>query len=123
MRRLLALCAALLASVAAAQGNVGTQHGTAAVLRALDTISGKVEDIELAVGETTVFERLMISLRDCRYPQGNVEGEAFAFLSIRDVREERARFAGWMMASSPALNALEHPRYDVWVLRCKRAGE
>ncbi|MGB0800115.1 MAG: DUF2155 domain-containing protein, partial [Planktomarina sp.] len=26
---------------------------------------------------------------------------------------------GWMVASSPALNALEHPRYDIWVLRCK----
>ena len=27
-------------------------------------------------------------------------------------------FAGWMIADSPALNALDHPRYDVWVLRC-----
>jgi len=27
-------------------------------------------------------------------------------------------FKGWMIASSPALNALDHPRYDVWVLRC-----
>jgi len=23
-----------------------------------------------------------------------------------------------MIASSPALNALDHPRYDVWVMRC-----
>lgn len=23
-----------------------------------------------------------------------------------------------MTASSPALSALDHPRYDVWVLRC-----
>ena len=28
-------------------------------------------------------------------------------------------FTGWMFASSPALNALEHPVYDVWVLDCK----
>ncbi|MGB1970407.1 MAG: DUF2155 domain-containing protein, partial [Paracoccaceae bacterium] len=27
-------------------------------------------------------------------------------------------FMGWMVASSPALNPLDHRRYDVWVLRC-----
>lgn len=30
-------------------------------------------------------------------------------------------FAGWMFASSPALNPLEHPVYDVWVIDCKTA--
>lgn len=28
-------------------------------------------------------------------------------------------FRGWMFASTPALNALEHPVYDVWVIDCK----
>ena len=28
------------------------------------------------------------------------------------------RFQGWMLASSPALNPLDHPLYDVWVLEC-----
>lgn len=28
-------------------------------------------------------------------------------------------FSGWMFASSPALNALEHAVYDVWVIDCK----
>lgn len=28
-------------------------------------------------------------------------------------------FGGWMFASSPALNPLEHPVYDVWVIDCK----
>lgn len=28
-------------------------------------------------------------------------------------------FEGWMFASTPALNALEHPVYDVWVIDCK----
>ena len=38
---------------------------------------------------------------------------------IRDIREEEARFYGWMFASSPALSALDHPRYDIWVLKCR----
>lgn len=30
-------------------------------------------------------------------------------------------FSGWMFASSPGLNGLEHPVYDVWVIDCKTA--
>lgn len=29
-------------------------------------------------------------------------------------------FSGWMFASSPGLSALEHPVYDVWVIRCRQ---
>lgn len=32
--------------------------------------------------------------------------------------EEELLFSGWMFASSPGLSALEHPVYDVWVIRC-----
>ncbi|MEL6359838.1 MAG: DUF2155 domain-containing protein [Pseudomonadota bacterium] len=32
-------------------------------------------------------------------------------------------FSGWMFASSPALNALEHPVYDVWVISCETMPE
>ena len=113
--------AALLPALGMAQSNVKTSDGAIVQLRALDTITGLVEDIELAVGDTTVYERLMISVKDCRYPRVNINADAFAYLVIRDVREILPSFEGWMIASSPALSALEHPRYDVWVLRCKLA--
>jgi hypothetical protein len=48
-----------------------------------------------------------------------VSPDAFALVQIKDWPRDETLFEGWMMASSPALNALEHPRYDVWVLRCK----
>jgi hypothetical protein len=32
--------------------------------------------------------------------------------------EQRVLFTGWMFASSPGLNAVEHAVYDVWVLDC-----
>lgn len=28
-------------------------------------------------------------------------------------------FSGWMFASSPALSALQHPVYDIWVIDCE----
>ncbi len=120
MIRILAVCLAVMLPIAAtAQSNVKTKDGTMVQLRALDTITGLVEDIEMAVGDTTVYERLMISVKECRYPRANINSDAFAYLVIRDVRETLPAFEGWMIASSPALSALEHPRYDVWVLRCK----
>lgn len=123
MKIALTVLAVMLGALSsAAQSNVATRHGDLVQLRALDTITGLVEDIEMPVGDTTVYERLMISVKDCRYPKGNISADAFAYLVIRDVREAVPAFEGWMIASSPALSALEHPRYDVWVLRCKTVG-
>ena len=46
-------------------------------------------------------------------------GTAFAYLVIRDDNREERLFEGWMFASAPALNALDHARYDIWVLGCE----
>ena len=90
-----------------------------ALLRGLDRINGTVKDLVIAVGETITYERLEVTLLVCRYPQGDINSDAFAQLIIQDIREEAPRFIGWMFASSPALSALDHPRYDVWVLSCQ----
>ncbi len=87
-------------------------------LRGLDTMNGTTRDFEVEVGQVVEFERLQIAALACRYPASDAQGEAYAFLRIRDKRETDERFAGWMLASSPAFSALDHPRYDVWVLSC-----
>ncbi len=88
------------------------------VLRALDMMTGELQDLTFKSGETKKFKRLEITMKECRYPVDNPSSDAFAYLIIRDVREQTPRFKGWMTAASPALSALDHPRYDVWVLRC-----
>ena len=90
-----------------------------ATLRGLDRIRGRTQDIDIAPGQTVIYERLEVTLAECRYPSGEENIEAFAYLTIRDLREDEAAFEGWMFASSPALSALDHPRYDVWVLSCR----
>lgn len=92
--------------------------GNIAVLRGLDRLTGVVRDIELRVGQTRGMGRLQVQLAECRFPEANPSGDAYAYLTIRDDGAERPDFAGWMVASSPALNPLDHPRYDVWVIRC-----
>jgi len=90
-----------------------------ALLRGLDKVSGEVTDLALDVGETVAIGRLSVTLEECRYPADDPAGDAFAHLTIRAEGLEGPAFDGWMIASSPALSALDHPRYDVWVMRCR----
>jgi len=85
----------------------------------LDRLDGLVEDVTLPVGETTKFGKMNVTLSDCRYPQDNPAGNAYTYLTVQIEGAEDAAFDGWMVASSPALNALDDPRYDVWPLACK----
>jgi len=89
------------------------------LVRVLNKTDGSLRDLEIATGQTVTSGRLRITLKDCRYPRGNPSGNAYAFLEIFDQGIEKPTYSGWMVASAPALNPLDHPRYDVWVLRCK----
>lgn len=88
------------------------------VLRGIDKISGQVYDISMRSGQTADFDALRITLHSCRYPIGNPSGDAFASLDIADRENGRTYFSGWMIASAPALSAMDHARYDIWVMRC-----
>lgn len=94
---------------------------TGAVLRGLDKVAGEARDISIVVGETVQFGRLDITLDDCRYPESEAAAEAYAHLQIADPHLEEPAFRGWMIASSPALSALDHARFDVWLLRCNNS--
>ncbi|HEV8034744.1 DUF2155 domain-containing protein [Yoonia sp.] len=91
---------------------------TSGELRVLDKLTGYVTDLTLGTGETASLGFLTVTMTDCRYPVDNPSGDAFTALLVRDTREATPLFSGWMLASSPALNAMDHPRYDVWALRC-----
>lgn len=105
----------LLALPAGAQA-VGDAPG--GVVRILDKLSGTLSDLDLSRGQAGKMGRLTVQLDDCRYPVDNPASDAFAHLTIHDSATDAPVFAGWMVASSPGLSALDHPRYDVWVLRC-----
>ncbi len=104
----------------AATGSEMTDRSVA-VLQGLDKITARVSTFEVAVGETARFGTLLITLRACREAPPIDPPEAAAFLEISEVKPDEAAaalFSGWMFASSPALSALEHPIYDVWVTGC-----
>lgn len=100
------------------RGPVVANAPQGAVLRMLDKISGKVADLALAPGGSARVGSLTVSLQECRYPVEDPTSNAYAYLIIRDDTAAAPLFRGWMIADSPALNALDHPRYDVWVRQC-----
>ncbi|HXP95397.1 MAG TPA: DUF2155 domain-containing protein [Telmatospirillum sp.] len=93
-----------------------------AILQGLDKVTGRVMTIDAPVGTPVHFGTLEIIVRTCRKRPPEEQPESAAFLDIWEIRSEQAAaslFRGWMFATSPALSALEHPVYDIWVLDCE----
>ena len=92
------------------------------ILRGLDKISGKSTTLVAPIGKPIQYATLTITARYCYSTPQSETPETAAFVQIDDHRPdkpERRVFSGWMYASSPGLNGMEHPIYDVWVITCK----
>ncbi|WP_138468526.1 DUF2155 domain-containing protein [Poseidonocella sp. HB161398] len=115
---LLVAAPALAPEAARAQDNIPVQTAPVVTLRGLDRLSGELTEFQVRAGSSTTYRDLEISVAECRVPADNPTGDAYAYLTIKDRRATEPNFEGWMVASSPALNALDHMRYDVWLIRC-----
>lgn len=97
--------------------------GPVAILQGLDKTTARVTKFEAPIGKPVSFGTLQITVRDCRKRPPEQEPESAAYLDIDEILQDKGApkhiFSGWMFASSPALNSLEDPVYDVWVLDCR----
>jgi hypothetical protein len=100
------------------------QGGTSLQMRGLDKITGRPTSITAPIGKPVHFATLTITARFCYSTPPSETPETAAFVQIEDHRpdqEARRIFSGWMYGSSPGLNGVEHPLYDVWVISCNNA--
>jgi hypothetical protein len=91
------------------------------LLRGLDKITGRATNIVAPIGKPQHFFTLTITARYCYSTPPSETPETAAFVQIDDQRPEQESkriFSGWMYASSPGLNAVQHPLYDVWAISC-----
>ena len=96
-----------------------------AVLQALDKVTARVSTFDAPINATIKFGTLEIIAHICDKRPPEETPESSAFLDISEARPDEAvvsGYRGWMFASSPALAAMEHPVYDVWMLDCKNAS-
>jgi len=97
-----------------------------AILQGLDKLTARVHEIIVPVGTVARFGNLEIFVRSCQETPPEDPPESAAFIEIIEVRPNESPdsiFQGWMFASSPALSALEHHVYDVWVVDCRNASQ
>jgi hypothetical protein len=103
-----------------------------AILEALDKVTAENLVFAAPVGKPVRYKGLIFTVRACERstPEEPVE-DSIAYLTIdsqpraeagRPTPPARQVFKGWMYASSPGLNALEHPVYDAWVISCRTAA-
>ena len=118
----LLLCGFILCSALVSTTNVYALERKSVILQGLDKVTARVSTFEAEIGNMVRFGSLQIVPRACDRTPPEEPPESTVFLDITDLRTGVPPidlFHGWMFASSPALNALQHPVYDVWVLECK----
>ena len=101
--------------------------GDVGIFQGLDKITARIKTFEIKVGEPKKFGVLDINLQKCVYSKPLDEPESIAFIKVLDLSDKYSvtminyQFlkAGYF-ASSPALNAMEHPVYDVSLISCKK---
>lgn len=119
-----AVCAAALFCFSPAQAAM--QDMPVIKLQSIDKITGRTLTFDARVGSTVKYGPLYIKVQACRKAPPIEQPESAAFLQIWEISPKKKQgkddsqwvFSGWMFASSPALSAMDHPIYDVWVLDC-----
>jgi len=92
-------------------------------IKALDKITAKTSAIRLAVGEKKFFGALEIKALKCQLSENNDSTDTVAYLQVKDLSTKDNNqvflFNGWTFASSPTLQSIDHPVYDLWIMSCE----
>lgn len=89
-----------------------------AVVRVMNKDAGKVQEFIVPVGEELQFEKMYINVRACKQTDPFDAENHWAFLEITE-NVKGPVFGGWMNRNEPGDNPLQHPDYDVWLVRCQ----
>ena len=92
-------------------------------ITALDKITAKTSTIRLAIGEKKFFGPLEIKALKCQLSEQGEFTDMVAYLQVKDLSNKDNNqvflFNGWTFASSPTLQSIDHPIYDLWITSCE----
>ena len=92
-------------------------------LTALNKITAKTSSLKLAIGENSFFGPLEIKALKCQLSQTESASETIAYIQVKDLsnkgNDQVFIFNGWTFASSPTLQSIDHPVYDLWITSCE----
>ena len=92
-------------------------------LKALDKITAKTSAFKLALGEKKFFGPLEIVVQKCQFSENDDFSDSVAYLQVKDLSSKDNNqvflFNGWTFTSSPTLQSIDHPVYDLWITSCE----
>lgn len=94
-----------------------------AVFSALDKVTATIKKLEVPLGQTVEFGALKVTPRVCYARPATEQPKTTSFVEVDEMMLDgnvKRLFTGWMFAESPALNAVEHPVFDVWLTGCQK---
>lgn len=110
--------------VAAPSEEAGDSGYSKVMLQGLNKVTAHAVAIEAPLGSVVRFGTIEIVAHSCWKSAPDERPENAALLEVFEIKQGEAPkqiFLGWMFSSSPGLSSLEHPFYDVTVVRCEKA--
>lgn len=103
-----------------------------AIIQALDKVTAETIRFEAPIGRPVRWKGLIFTVGVCeKSARDEPIADNIAYLTVfsqprpqpgRITPPPRQTFRGWMYASSPSLNPMEHASYDAWVISCKASA-
>jgi hypothetical protein len=100
-----------------------------AIIQALDKVTAETVRFEAPVGKSIRYKTLIFTVQACETSAADEDNQdAMVHVEIdsqpngpdgKPMPTARQVFKGWMFASAPGLNLLQHPVYDAWLIACK----
>ena len=89
----------------------------------LDKITAKTSNLSLKLGEIKRFGLLEIKVIKCGKVESDDRKDEAAYIQVKDVSDTNNEkifvFNGWTFSSTPYLQPLDHPVYDIWLVSCE----
>lgn len=107
-------------------------RSSVAIMQALDKVTTETMRFEAPVGQPIRYKTLVFTVRACETSAPDEDApDSMAYVTVdtqpkalpgRVAPPGRQIYKGWMYASAPGLNPLEHPVYDAWLIACKTSA-
>jgi hypothetical protein len=120
------LAGLLLAGLMVGPAGAAPISNPVAEFSGLDKITGRITNFDVYIGETVQFGALQLTPRVCYTHPATEAQRTSVFVEVDQISLQgtiKRIFTGWMFADSPALNAVDHPVYDVWLVNCKQKSD
>lgn len=101
----------------------------AAIIQAIDKVTAETLRFEAPIGQPIRYKTLVFTVRACETTAADEDSpDSMAYMTIESQPKSltgrappapKSVFRGWMFASSPGLNPLQHPVYDAWLIACR----